>query len=489
MKRLVLAFTLLASLAALPALATVPSTMSYQGVLTDAGGNLLPDGPYSLTFKIYTVPVAGAPIWTEVDAGVPVSKGGFSVVLGNGTSLSGLAFDVKYYLGITVGGGPELSPRVELAASPYGMSLRLPFSGNESSAGPVLSIHNGGAGPAISADPRLDVGSTTSDGTINVLRNGSTNPVVSAHVGSTYGNGGQLDMKDENGTVEASLFPYSADGYWLYVGGDASGVNGIAGVGNYDGLNNPTLFMIGANDMFFNTANTGDATVQLPTDAIDSGEILDEPGIAQGHVSGSMNLGTSMTDIVTATITIPSTGYIVVEADGQHNVAGNGSTFNYASLQITETSGSGLDSDHYFVSGYGGVAPSGSNYHPVSIRRTYFKNAGTYTFYFQGYKSQGASLFNYVFDPTITATYYPTSYGGVTTVANATVAAHFAHAQRVTQTAAIDQPTGNGYLVDLRELEMKAAAQRAALAKTERDLVRAKMQAALKASQAPAKKR
>ena len=389
MKRLILGFILLASLVALPALATVPSTMSYQGVLTDAGGNLVPDGPYNLTFKIYTVPVAGAPIWTEVDVAVPVTKGGFSVVLGNVASLGSLAFDVKYYLGVTVAAGPELSPRVELAASPYGMSLRLPFAGTESSAGPVLSIHNGGAGAAITADPRLDVGSPTSNGRLNWYQNGSANPAGILDVGSS--GGGQWALYYPAANLFSSAYNYGPDAGWFYVltGSFFTGI----GMG---GLSSATTGWYGtASTANFDMGLTGDISVALPANSIDSYETLDEPGIAQGHLSvGSVSLATTMTDIVSVTITSPAAGYIVVEADGQHNAAGIGSTYNYAALQITETSGAAQDFAHYFYSGYGSVAPDGANFHPVSVRRTYYKGAGTYTFYFQGFKTQGASLSN-----------------------------------------------------------------------------------------------
>ncbi|MFI5370787.1 MAG: hypothetical protein ACHQ52_04445 [Candidatus Eisenbacteria bacterium] len=492
MKRLALLFSVLASLIALPALATVPSTMSYQGVLTDAGGNLVADGPYNLTFKIYTVPVAGAPIWTEVDPAVSVVKGGFSVVLGNVTSLSSLAFDVKYYLGITVGGGPELSPRVELAASPYGMSLRLPFAGSESSSNPVFSIHNGGAGAAITADPRLDVGSSTSDGTVNVYRNGSTNPVVSAYTSNAYGSGGQLDMRDENGTTEASLFPYGSDGYWLYVGGDAFGANGIAAIGNWDGANNPRLFTVGAYGVAFDASLAGDASVALPADAIDSGEILDEPGIAQGHTVSSVNVSNAgtMADIVTVTITTPSSGYIVVNASGQHRFDGDGANSNVAYFQIDETTGGGIDFSHYVVSGsYATSVNLQQSYEASFVTRTYFKPAGTYTFRWEAYAYNPASLTNYVYNPTITAQYYPTSYGSVTSGPSLTDNGRFSHVERSSLSANGAQLGGQAELVDLRELELKAAAQRAALAKTQEELARARFRQVVKANQAkPARK-
>lgn len=95
-----------------------------QGVLSDDLGNLVADGAYDLTFRIYDVPVGGVALWTEVDPGVAVVKGGFSVVLGLTTPIN-LAFDQTYYLGVQVFADAELTPRVRLASSPYALGLRL----------------------------------------------------------------------------------------------------------------------------------------------------------------------------------------------------------------------------------------------------------------------------------------------------------------------------------------------------------------------------
>jgi hypothetical protein len=439
------------ALAAGPAMATVPSTLSYQGVLTDGSGNLVADGAYNLTFNLYTVSSGGSSIWTESDTSVPVTKGGFNVVLGNVTPLSSLAFDVKYYLGITVGAGPELTPRVELTASPYGMSLRLPFAGSASSSGSVLSIQNTGGGAAITADPRLDIT-----------------------------DGGRLNLMSPGGYMEASLFPYNPDGYWLYVGGDNFGDKGIAAVGNYDGAGNPHLFMIGnSSQMSFDLGQTGDASVQLPANAIDSGEILDEPGIASTHNAVHTNIASTnsaaLSDMQSVTITTPSSGYIVLHADTEiQTTAGTQLTY-----QISETSGGALDANNgHFL----GSTTTPNLYVSVGQQRIYFKPAGTYSFYFQAYRSVaggGAAAFG----ATLTAEYFPTSYGSVTTAVSSAEVRDYLNARPVAGPATEASAVG-GYEVDLRELEMRDAEQRAALAKTERDLARARFAAAIKAARA-----
>lgn len=100
----------------------VPPTISYQGVLTDASGNLVSDGSYNLTFRLYEVASGGTPLWSETQS-ASVSDGIFNVILGDRTPLN-LPFDKPYWLGVTVGSGAELSPRIELAASAYGLIAR-----------------------------------------------------------------------------------------------------------------------------------------------------------------------------------------------------------------------------------------------------------------------------------------------------------------------------------------------------------------------------
>jgi hypothetical protein len=100
----------------------IPETMSYQGALTDAGGNPVPDGNVSLTFRLYDVASGGTALWEETQE-VAVSSGIFNAVLGSSTPLN-LPFDKPYWLGITVEQGMELASRVPLSASPYSMNSR-----------------------------------------------------------------------------------------------------------------------------------------------------------------------------------------------------------------------------------------------------------------------------------------------------------------------------------------------------------------------------
>jgi hypothetical protein len=97
--------------------ADMPQTMSYQGVLRDASGNVVPNGSYSLTFRMYLASAGGGAIWQETQS-VSVSDGLVNVTLGTVAPLA-LDFDVPYWLGVSVGGGAELTPRVRLTPAPY----------------------------------------------------------------------------------------------------------------------------------------------------------------------------------------------------------------------------------------------------------------------------------------------------------------------------------------------------------------------------------
>jgi hypothetical protein len=109
--------------------AAQPSTLSYQGVLRDGSGNIVTDGNYSMTFKIYDVVSGGAALWTETQT-VAVADGIFNVILGKTTAL-GLAFDQPYWLGTAIAAGAELSPRVELTAAPYAFHAKTADVGSD----------------------------------------------------------------------------------------------------------------------------------------------------------------------------------------------------------------------------------------------------------------------------------------------------------------------------------------------------------------------
>ena len=101
-----------------------PSTISYQGVLTDVGGAVL-TGNYAIRFDICTGINGVNSVWNETHNTVSVTNGLFQVELGSITPFGSLNFSTPYWLEITV--DPlvtpvTLSPRVAFNASNYSLA-------------------------------------------------------------------------------------------------------------------------------------------------------------------------------------------------------------------------------------------------------------------------------------------------------------------------------------------------------------------------------
>lgn len=136
--------TVLAALALFAATvsASVPTLMSYQGRVSDASGVLIGSTTpvnRTITFKFYSASTGGTPLYTEAQT-VTISAGEFSVLLGNGTGVSGFkgpsapattpyitlqsVMSGNIYLGVTVDDGtaaadPEITPRQQIVSAAY----------------------------------------------------------------------------------------------------------------------------------------------------------------------------------------------------------------------------------------------------------------------------------------------------------------------------------------------------------------------------------
>jgi len=98
--------------------AAVSHTVTYQGQLSDAGGNPL-NGSYTLLFELYGAATGGSRLWQQTHSGVQVRNGAFSVKLDvNAAHFDGRAL----WLAITVN-GQLLSPRQERASTVTWLNL------------------------------------------------------------------------------------------------------------------------------------------------------------------------------------------------------------------------------------------------------------------------------------------------------------------------------------------------------------------------------
>jgi len=96
----------------------IPQMLSYQGKLTDTLGIPVSDGEYPMMFLLYTVPSGGSAFWSE-NQSVTTKNGLFSVLLGSVTPIDSVPSAGTVYLGMTVSGGPELTPRFRIGSSAF----------------------------------------------------------------------------------------------------------------------------------------------------------------------------------------------------------------------------------------------------------------------------------------------------------------------------------------------------------------------------------
>ena len=131
----------------LPApLAPLLAAINYQGQLTDPStGNPVPDGVYSMTFRLYDVPSAMISLWSWIHP-VTVTNGLFNVRLPvNPTDFTGQG----RWLGVQVGADPEMEPRQPLLPVPYALSLRPGGLVSDALSYPIYAFYNAGTGDGV----------------------------------------------------------------------------------------------------------------------------------------------------------------------------------------------------------------------------------------------------------------------------------------------------------------------------------------------------
>lgn len=128
--------------------ADINQTMSYQGQLTDSGGNPL-NGSYNIRFFLYTALTGGTQVWYEQHTGITVTNGIFNVSLGSVSYPINLAMRDNLFLEIRVYNGSTwetMTPRHSLVAGAYALAARNVVNRQ------VLTVaHSGGDTTTVSA--------------------------------------------------------------------------------------------------------------------------------------------------------------------------------------------------------------------------------------------------------------------------------------------------------------------------------------------------
>lgn len=136
----------------------VPQYLSYQGVLTDENRLAVPDGSYTITFRLYTGESGGSPIWQETQT-VGTQDGVFDAYLGLLNPLS-LPFDQQYWVAAELSGQPEMTPRTRLVPAPYAMTSSRALIADDLEGGFVRNLNGaqgdvtlvGGTGTTVTQD-------------------------------------------------------------------------------------------------------------------------------------------------------------------------------------------------------------------------------------------------------------------------------------------------------------------------------------------------
>jgi len=118
-RRFTLAIITLALLNTGSAFAAVPSLLNYQGVLRDAAGDIVPDGNFSVTFRIWDGETGGTALWQEARL-LTLQDGLFTVLLGSIVPIPDTLFKSSdRWIGLQVGLDTEMTPRQRLVTVPF----------------------------------------------------------------------------------------------------------------------------------------------------------------------------------------------------------------------------------------------------------------------------------------------------------------------------------------------------------------------------------
>jgi hypothetical protein len=200
----------------------------------------------SVTFRLYNVSTGGAALWTETQS-LNVVNGLFSTQLGATTTFAsaGVAFDVPYFLGITVGTDAEMSPRPPLTSAPYALraqtaegltDLRIVANAGNSTliggaAGNAIAtarsaVIGGGGGSGLAGSPGGDA----------TVVNLSPNQIIGSANGAVIAGGGG-NVITHNGTaspVFGTIGGGQGNSNFAYFGTIAGGRSNVAGQAGFN---------------------------------------------------------------------------------------------------------------------------------------------------------------------------------------------------------------------------------------------------------------
>jgi hypothetical protein len=398
--------------------AQIPQTILYQGILTDSLGAAVPDGTYFIRFVIWSDAISSEPAfekWNgniqaiEVVGGLIESELGASPMPPLPPNL--FDTDTSFYLGMTVGSGSELLPRIKFAAVPYSYKALIADTSKF-----ALGVAANSITGAQILDASVGLSKLSQDGAQSgnvIVWNGTQwtpasqqtgiGDITSINVGSGISGGG------DSGDVAIYILPDALTS--LHLAPNSVGSSELQS--NSVGTTHILPGAITSSDLAVSAIGTS----EVADNSVRAIDLFDEPGIAQGKNVNTVSLDDqSMTSLCSLTITIPNSGFIYLS--GRVNLRFYGATNSSLALVQIDTAAGGTQlAGQYTTVGFSTYPSSGDYNFNCTSQRTYFKTVGTYTFRLEGRRIISVPQSQVEASSAIlTAVYFPTSYGGVQTV-------------------------------------------------------------------------
>lgn len=236
-----------------------PPLLPFQGRLSDANGNPVPDGARVVQFKIYDAPVGGRAVWNGEVQKLTVNAGLVNTLLGTKADLSGVDFDQSLYLELTIDANadgqigpadPPLLPRQSILPAVFanesansrlldGYDWSTLFGTNNPAVGTLLDskIRDGSINASKVQPGTIHTGLLAQEvmnrflpaGTINAVGGlvgiGTTNPVSRLHLVRDWdGQEGALRLSGDHPTMRLTGGATAGNESWLmHVGRDGPG--------------------------------------------------------------------------------------------------------------------------------------------------------------------------------------------------------------------------------------------------------------------------
>ena len=263
---------------------------------------------------------------------VLLSNGLFTAILGSSTPLN-LPFDQQYWLGISVNGGSELSPRTPLTSSPYSLQA------NDVDSGKVVKSVNGlrddvvlagGSNVTVSsAGDTLIISATGGGGSLTLPFAGATQSSSSALAVTNTGTGAAATFLRPNpDTTVATVQVLAGGGGGIVVTDvqDSLSPSRSARRGPSVGSSSSPLIDVRRGSSGTGLRITSDDLTDLPTSRNFSSLLVHTPGVQAEPAAGIQHEGTGTALWIRGTNTSnQETGF-----DYEYNGLGTGLNFKYA---------------------------------------------------------------------------------------------------------------------------------------------------------------